>query len=81
VERTVHPGEAREKRSGSALYFPNEVTNAVYARPVRSVPEPRHDERHGSLPGPDRRQVPRDVDDGARRDGYVATAGVALQTS
>src|SRR5437870_4299619 len=34
---------------------------------VRSALEPRHDERHGSLPGVDRRQVPRDVDDGARR--------------
>jgi len=29
--------------------------------------EPRHHERHGSLPRADRRQVPGDVDDGARR--------------
>src|SRR2546422_8480434 len=31
----------------------------VRARPVRSAPEPRHDERHGSLPEADCRQVPR----------------------
>src|SRR5947209_16556782 len=74
--RTIYPGwclgrtphvhlklRVVAKAATTQLYFPDEVTNAVYAR----APYNRHHERHGSLPGADRQQVPGDVDDGARR--------------
>jgi rubrerythrin len=68
-----HPARAPEasgRREGGhhpTLFSRRGHERRLRARPVRSAPEPRHGERHGSLPRADRRQVPRDVDDDARR--------------